>query len=45
MFFKVGKYQAWIEKTNHMEWMPHVERHNDSLMVWFLGFHMVYDKA
>ena len=45
MFFKIGKYQAWIERTRHMDWKPHIERHNGAAMLWFLNLHVICDKA
>ena len=45
MTIKFGKYQAWIERTKHLDVIPHVERHNGATLVWFLGTHVIVERA
>jgi hypothetical protein len=45
MFFKLGRQQAWIERTKNTEWKPVVESEGGSLEVWFLRFHVILDRA
>lgn len=47
LFVKLGKTQAWLERTKHTEWKPVVEfsRERKELELWFLRFYAVFDRA
>lgn len=45
MTIKLGRFQAWIERTKHLDLIPHVERHNGAILLWFLSAHVIIEKA